>query len=82
MYSIAFEFETEEEMEKIAETLWNKHGITGEFEMYSTPEGKFRLQVFAEKKIKEGVLAKIPGAQIKTKGNYGSSAPKEGSSDD
>ncbi|NLJ80991.1 MAG: hypothetical protein GX335_08205 [Firmicutes bacterium] len=77
MYSIAFEFETEEEMKQVAEELWEKHRITGELEMFPTVQGKFRLHVYSEKTIKDSILEKIPGKRIQAKGTYGSAKPKE-----
>ncbi len=82
VYTIAYEFETEEEMRLVADQLWNKHGITGEFEMYQSPNGKFRLQIYSEKQIRDGVLEKIPGKAVQVKGNYGVPAPKEVLSED
>lgn len=82
MYSIAYEFETEKEMKLVAEQLWNKHGITGEFEMYQTGNGRFRLQVYSEKQIKDSVLEKLPGRNVQVKSNFGIPAPAEVVSED
>ncbi|MCK9525685.1 MAG: hypothetical protein M0R49_07125 [Limnochordia bacterium] len=82
MYSIAYEFETEQEMQQVVDQLWNKHGITGEFEMYQDASGKFRLQVYSEKQIKDSILEKLPGKNVHVKGNYGVPAPKEVLSED
>ena len=82
MYSIAYEFETEQDMQLVADQLWNKHGITGEFEMYQSPNGKCRLQIYSEKQVKESVLEKLPGKAVQVKGNYGVPAPKEVPSED
>ncbi|NLL43115.1 MAG: hypothetical protein GX251_07230 [Firmicutes bacterium] len=77
MYSIAFEFETEEEMQSVADQLWKKHGVTGEFEMFSANEGRFRLQIHSEKQIRASILEKLPGKVVQVKGNFGVPAPKE-----
>ena len=53
MYSIAYEFETEEQMKAVADQLWNKHGITGEFEMYQAGNGRFQLHIYSEKQIRK-----------------------------
>lgn len=82
VYSIAYEFETEEQMQQVADQLWNKHGITGEFEMYQANNGRFRLHIYSEKQIKESVLEKLPGKHVQIKGNYGVPAPKEAASED
>lgn len=82
MYSIAFEFETEEEMHQVAELLWKKHGVTGELEMYPTSNGRFRLHVYSEKQIKDSVLEKLPGKRVQAKGSYGSALPKEVAGED
>lgn len=82
MYSIALEFETEQQMQQAANHLWNKHGITGEFEMYPTSSGRFRLHIYSERPIKDSVLEKLPGKNVPVKGNYGVSVPKEALSDD
>jgi len=82
VYSIAYEFETEEEMQRVADQLWNKHGITGEFEMYKTGNGRFRLHIYSEKQIKDSVLDKLPGKNVQVKGNYGVPAPTEVLSED
>jgi hypothetical protein len=77
VYSIAYEFETEEQMKAVADQLWNKHGITGEFEMYQAGNGRFRLHIYSEKQIRESVLEKLPGKHVQVKGSYGVPAPKE-----
>ncbi|MDI9484181.1 MAG: hypothetical protein QM372_01755 [Bacillota bacterium] len=82
MYSIAFEFETEKDMQRVADQLWNKHGITGEFEMYPTNDGRFRLQINSEKQIRANILDKLPGKVVQVKGNFGVPAPKEVLSED
>lgn len=82
MYSIAFEFETEQEMQSIAEQLYKKHGITGEFEMYPTSGGRYRLHICSEKPIKDNILEKLPGKKVQVKGGYGSATSKEAASDD
>ena len=76
MYSIAYEFETEEQMKAVADQLWNKHGITGEFEMYQAGNGRFRLHIYSEKQIRESVLEKLPGKHVQVKGSYGYRRPK------
>jgi hypothetical protein len=82
VYSIAYEFETEEQMQAVADQLWNKHGITGEFEMYQTGNGRFRLHIYSEKQIKDSVIEKLPGKNVQVKGNFGVPAPKEVLSED
>ncbi len=82
MYSFAFEFETKQVMEKVAKQLWDKQGITGELEMYSTSQGRFRLVVCSEKPIRDSVLDKVPGKRVQAKAGYGSVLPKEVSSED
>ncbi|HHY09197.1 MAG TPA: hypothetical protein GX528_01380 [Firmicutes bacterium] len=82
MHSIAFEFENEQDMLQTAEELWEKHGVTGELEMFPTASGKFRLHVYAEKQIKESVLEKIAGKRIHAKGSYGTAVPREKSGDE
>lgn len=82
MYSIAYEFETEKEMQQVVDQLWNKHGITGEFESYKMASGKFRLHVYSEKQIKQSILEKLPGKSVQAKGTYGVPTPKEVHSED
>lgn len=82
MFSIAFEFETEEEMKNVAEQLWKKHGVTGELEMYPTSNGRYRLNIHSEKQIRDSVLDKLPGKKVPVKGSYGSATPKEVTSED
>lgn len=82
MYAIAFEFETEEQMQSVAKKLWNKHGITGEFEMYQTSAGPFRLQIYSEKQIRDSILEKIPGKRVQIRGSFGSATLRGVSSDD
>ena len=77
MNTIALEFETEQEMQEVADKLWNKHGITGEFEMFQTPSGTFRLHIYSEKAIKDSLLEKLPGKRVQMKGSFGLlSAPR------
>ncbi len=82
MYAIAYEFETEEQMRLVADQLWNKHGITGEFEMHQTGSGRFRLHIYSEKQIKDSVLEKLPGKNVQVRGNFGVAVPKEALSED
>lgn len=82
LHSIAFEFDTEQDMRQTAEELWKKHEITGELEMFPTDSGKFRLHVYSEKKIKESVLEKITAKRIHAKGSYGAAVPKEESGEE
>lgn len=82
MYSIALEFETEEQMQNVAQQLWNKHGVTGEFEMFQTKEGPFRLHIFSEKQIRDSIIEKLPAKRVQIKGSFGSATLKEVASDD
>ncbi|HHU62148.1 MAG: hypothetical protein QM401_09890 [Bacillota bacterium] len=82
MHSIAFEFETEKELQEVADQLWKKHGISGEFEMYPTKDGHFRLHVFAEKPIRESILEKINAKKVQSKGSFGSPISKGNVSND
>lgn len=82
MYSIAFEFETEQEMQQVAKHLWEKQGITGELEMYPTSSGRYRLVICSEKQIRDSVLEKLPGKRIQAKAGYGSAVLKEAPSED
>lgn len=82
MHSIAFEFETENEMKQVSDQLWEKHKISGEFEMYPTKDGRFRLHIFSEKPIKESILEKIDAKKVQSKGSYGSPARKGNTNND
>lgn len=82
VFSIGFEFETEEQMLATAEKLWKKHGITGELEMYPTSNQKYRLNIHSEKQIRESILDQIPGKRMQAKISYGTSAPKESQNED
>lgn len=82
MYSIAFEFETRQEMEQVAKQLWDKQGITGELEMYPTSSGRYRLVICSEKQVRESVLEKLPGKRIQAKAGYGSAVLKEATGED
>ena len=77
MNTIALEFETEQEMQEVADKLWNKHGITGEFAMFQTPSGTFRLHIYSEKAIKDSLLEKLPGKRVQMKGSFGSAVRTE-----
>ncbi|HPT83705.1 MAG TPA: hypothetical protein PLM25_07435 [Limnochordia bacterium] len=77
MHSIALEFTSEEEMRAVADRLWNKHGVTGELEMFQTPSGTFRLHIYAEKPIKESILEKLPGKRVQIKGSCGAAVRAE-----
>ena len=46
MNTIALEFATEEEVRAAADKLWNKHGITGELEMFQTSSGLASAHLF------------------------------------
>lgn len=77
MFSLALEFETEEQMQETADRLWNKHGITGEFEMYQTSSGRYRLHIYSEKQIRDSLLEKLPGKRVQIKGSFGSAIRSE-----
>ncbi len=77
MYSIAFEFETEQEMQQVVKLLWEKRGITGELEMYPTSAGRYRLVICSEKQISDSFLETVPGKRIQAKAGYGSAVVKE-----
>lgn len=77
MFSLALEFETEEQMQETADRLWNKHGITGEFEMYQTSSGRYRLHIYSEKQIRDSLLEKLPGKHVQIKGSFGSAIRSE-----
>lgn len=53
MNTIALEFATEEEVRAAADKLWNKHGITGELEMFQTSSGAWRLHIYSENRSKK-----------------------------
>lgn len=80
MFSIALEFESEQEMQAVADKLWNKHGISGELEMFQTSNGTFRLHIYSEKPIKESLLEKLPGKRVQIKGSFGAAVRSEVSS--
>ncbi|NLJ74859.1 MAG: hypothetical protein GX331_07705 [Firmicutes bacterium] len=82
VFSVGFEFETEETMLTVAEKLWTKYGVTGELEMYPTSNQKYRLNIHSEKQIKESILDKVPGKRMQAKISYGTSVPKESQNED
>lgn len=77
MNTIALEFATEQEMQAAADKLWNRHGITGELEMFQTPSGTFRLHVYSEKPIRESLIEKLPGKRVQIKGSFGAAVRTE-----
>lgn len=77
MNTIALEFATEEEVRAAADKLWNKHGITGELEMFQTSSGAWRLHIYSEKPIKESILEKLPGKRVQIKGSFGAAMRAE-----
>jgi len=61
MQSLVLEFEDERALDEAIAHIWDKLGVSGEMLRQRLPEGRFRLEIVAEKTLHRSSLDKIGG---------------------
>ncbi len=64
MQCVTLEFDDERAVAEAEAHLWDRLGVTGEVLRRPLPEGRFRLEVIAEKTIQKATLEKIGGRLV------------------
>ena len=64
MQTVTLEFEDERTLDEAITHLWEKLGVTGELTRQKLPEGRFRLEIVAEKGLHRSTLEKIGGRVV------------------
>lgn len=59
MQHLVFEFPTEKEMRDTVQKLWEGHGVSGEMSYRPASGGKWRLEVYSEKELRDSTLEKF-----------------------
>jgi hypothetical protein len=59
MKSLAFEFESEQELRETVKKMWEGHGVSGEMAIRPIAGGRWRLEIHAEKELRESTLEKF-----------------------
>ncbi|MGI6037948.1 MAG: hypothetical protein ACOYD6_06935 [Limnochordia bacterium] len=66
LVSFALDFNSREEMKKVADKLWKQLKITGETEMVPLDNGKWRLIVHSEKQLRQTTIESLEGELRRT----------------
>lgn len=61
---LVFEFDKEADMRDLARRLWDHYKITGEMHIQPLPNGRWRLQVYSEKPLRESTLEKYAAFRV------------------
>ncbi len=64
MQHLVFEFPTEKEMRDTVNKLWDGHGVSGEMQIRPQKDGKWRLEVYSEKDLRDSTLEKFATYRI------------------
>lgn len=59
MQHLVFEFPSEKEMRETVQKLWDGHSVTGEMAIRPVKDGKWRLEVYSEKDLRDSTLDKF-----------------------
>lgn len=59
MQYLSFEFEEEKEMREIMKKLWDQLGVTGEMSVRRLSSGHWKMDMIAEKELRESTLEKF-----------------------
>lgn len=59
MQSLAFEFDSEKDMREIVKKLWDHHNVSGEMAIRPLANGRWRLDITAEKEVRDSTLEKL-----------------------
>lgn len=58
MQHLVFEFDSEKDLREISAKLWDQNGISGEMAMRPLSGGRWRLELWTEKDVRENTLEK------------------------
>lgn len=64
MHVVIMEFERESDLHEAADYLWNKAGVTGELNIKPAGKGVWRMELIAEKAVRQSVLEKLKGRRV------------------
>jgi hypothetical protein len=64
VHTITLEFDDEVEVREEAERLWRKHKISGEIGIRPVGGGRWRLELNAERELKQSTVEKLRGRLI------------------
>lgn len=64
MQHLVFEFPTENEMRETVSKLWETHKVTGEMAIRPHGDGKWRLEFYTEKEIRDAILEKFASYRL------------------
>jgi hypothetical protein len=67
MQNLVLEFPTEKEMRETVKKLWESHNVSGEVAVRPAANGRWRVEILAEKEIRESTLEKY--AQYRVEGD-------------
>lgn len=59
MKYFSFEFDNEQDLQAVKQQLWEKMGVTGELGTVNLGGGRWRLEVYSEKDLRESSLEKF-----------------------
>lgn len=59
MQVLAFEFESEKELRDTVNRMWDGLGVSGELSVRPISGGRWRLEITAEKELRESTLDKF-----------------------
>jgi hypothetical protein len=62
--SLEFEFENEKDMREIVKKLWDGLGVSGEMAVRPLSGGRWRLEINAEKEVRESTLEKFAAYRV------------------
>lgn len=66
MQYLVFEFENETELRQTVDNLWKKIGVSGEVSIRPLASGRWRLEINAEKELRDSTLEKIAPNRVET----------------
>ena len=64
MQSVVLEFENRQALEQAVAHLWDALGVTGALSSTPLPEGRFRLEILAEKPLRGSQLEGLGGRRV------------------
>ncbi|MFZ5814563.1 MAG: hypothetical protein ACOY93_04610 [Bacillota bacterium] len=64
MQHLVFEFPTEKEMRETVHKLWETHNVSGEMQIRPLKDGKWRVEVYSEKELRDSTLEKFAAYRV------------------
>lgn len=59
MQHMVFEADSKEQLQELADKLWNNHGVSGEMALRPIANNRWRLEISPEKDVRESVVEKF-----------------------